>query len=62
MDTYTHVATKGEKINILIPEGMIEAIENILKVDQSWISKQEFIRQAIQEKIDRWKKEHPGHP
>jgi len=56
------MATRGVKIGILIPEGMIEAIENILKVDQSWISKQEFIRQAIQEKIDRWKKEHPGHP
>jgi len=62
MVTYTHVAIKGEKVNVLIPEGMIEAIENILKVDQSWISKQEFIRQAIQEKIDRWKKEHPGRP
>jgi len=62
MVRYTHVAIKGEKVNVLIPEGMIEAIENILKVDQSWISKQEFIRQAIQEKIDRWKKEHPGHP
>jgi len=62
MVTYMYVATKGEKVNVLIPEGMIEAIENILKVDQSWISRQEFIRQAIQEKIDRWKKEHPGHP
>jgi len=56
------MVTQGRKIGILIPEGMIDTIENILKVDQSWISRQEFIRHAIQEKIDRWKKEHPGHP
>lgn len=56
------MGTQGKKMNILIPDGMYAKIEKIIQIDQSWISVQEFIRQAIAEKIDRWEKEHPGHP
>ena len=53
------MAVKGKKKNILIPDGMVRDIEEIVESSQSWISLQEFIRQAIAEKIDRWKKENP---
>ena len=52
------MATRGQKINVLIPEGMIKQIESIMDKDPSWISMQEFIRQSISEKIDKWNKEH----
>lgn len=52
------MVTRGQKIGVLIPEGMINQIENIMEKDPSWISMQEFIRQAVSEKIDRWHKEH----
>jgi metal-responsive CopG/Arc/MetJ family transcriptional regulator len=52
------MVTRGEKVNVLIPEGMISQVDEIMKKDASWISVQEFIRQAVAEKIERWKKEH----
>lgn len=48
------MVVRGEKINVLIPEGMVKQIEAIMERDPSWISMQEFIRQAVSEKIDRW--------
>ena len=27
-----------------------------------WLSFQEFAREALKEKLDRWKQEHPGTP
>lgn len=52
------MVTRGVKLGILVPEGMINQIEQIMERDPSWISTQEFIRQAISEKIDKWYKEH----
>ena len=52
------MVTRGEKVNVLIPEGMIRQVDEIMKKDASWISVQEFIRQSVAEKIERWKKEH----
>ena len=59
------MVVRGEKINVLIPQGMVEQISHIMTEDPSWISAQEFIRQSVAEKIDRWKREHAeisGHP
>ena len=52
------MVTRGEKINILIPDGMVKNIQILMEKDPSWISIQEFIRQAIAEKIDRRHKEN----
>ena len=52
------MVTRGEKINVLIPEGMVKQIEAIMDKDPSWISMQEFIRQAVSEKIERWRRDH----
>jgi len=34
----------------------------IINLEKKWNSPQQFIQEALNEKIDRWKKEHPGHP
>jgi Arc/MetJ-type ribon-helix-helix transcriptional regulator len=52
------MVVRGEKINVLIPEGMVKQIEAIMEKDPSWISMQEFIRQAISEKIVKWNEDH----
>ena len=52
------MVTRGEKLNVLIPEGMIKQVHEIMEKEPSWISVQEFIRQAVSEKIDRWQKDH----
>jgi hypothetical protein len=33
-----------------------------MNVENKWLTPQDFIKESIKEKIDRWKKEHPGHP
>ena len=50
------------KIILLIPEGLMNEIEKVMQAENRWISVQDFVRESIKEKIDRWKKEHPGHP
>jgi hypothetical protein len=52
------MVTRGEKLNVLIPEGMMKQVHEIMEKDPSWISVQEFIRQAVSEKIERWNKDH----
>ncbi len=56
------MAKQKPKITLQIPEGLLNEINNIMKIDDKWITVQDFIREAIKEKIERWKKEHPGHP
>jgi hypothetical protein len=50
------MATRGEKINVLIPEGLLRQVRQIIENDQNWISVQDFIRQAVFEKVDRIQK------
>lgn len=52
------MVARGVKLGILVPEGMMRQVDEIMERDPSWISTQEFIRQAISEKIDRWYKDH----
>jgi len=51
-----------QKITLLIPDGLMNEIEKVMQAENRWISVQDFVRESIKEKIDRWKKEHPGHP
>ena len=50
---------KNKKFNIALPAGMLRDAENIVEKEGSWLSVQEFIRDSIKEKIERWKREHP---
>ena len=47
---------EGEKKTVLIPAGMLREMHDIMNKDDKWISEQEFIREAIKEKIEKWKK------
>ena len=49
------MAVHGEKINVLIPDGMMTEIRDAINREKRWISVQEFIRQAVGEKLDRMK-------
>ena len=51
-----------QKITLLIPDGLMNEIEKVMQAENRWISVQDFVRESIKEKIDRWKKEHPGRP
>ena len=50
---------QNKKFNIALPGGMLRDAEHIVNVEGQWLSVQEFIRDSIKEKIERWKREHP---
>jgi len=50
------------QVNLRLPEGIYQEILKIINLEKKWNSPQQFIQDALNEKIDRWKKEHPGHP
>ena len=50
------MVTRGEKINVLIPEGLMKQVRQIMEDEQNWISLQDFIRQAVSEKVERIQK------
>jgi DNA-binding HxlR family transcriptional regulator len=51
-----------ESVTIEIPQGLHEQILRILKLDRVERSEEEFILNAVRDKIERRKREHPGHP
>lgn len=53
------VAEKVDKKNIAFPAGMVQDAVKIMHQENSWLSFQEFVRDSVKEKIERWKKEHP---
>ena len=53
------LASKVDKRNIAFPLGMVTEVQRIINIENSWLSFQEFVRDAVKEKIDRWKREHP---
>jgi Arc/MetJ-type ribon-helix-helix transcriptional regulator len=46
------------KLTLQLPEGLNKQINEIVEKHDLWMSSQDFIREAIKEKIDRWHKEH----
>ncbi|WP_428086275.1 hypothetical protein [Caldisericum sp.] len=54
--------TETKPVLLKLPKGIYDNILEIMKVENSWLTPQDFIKEAIKEKIERWKKEHPGHP
>ena len=54
------MAKYGENLwTVQFPEGTVEDINRMMKVERRWMNVQEFIRDAVNEKIERWKREHP---
>jgi hypothetical protein len=52
---------KTEYLGIRLPEGIYEEMIRIMDKEKKWNSPQQFIQDALNEKIDHWKKEHPSH-
>lgn len=52
---------KTVPVNLRLPEGLYEEVIRILEKERKWNSPQQFIQDALNEKIDHWKKEHPSH-
>lgn len=48
-----------EKVGITLPDGIYEEMVAIIETDRRWFDRVEFVREAVKEKIERWKKEHP---
>ena len=49
------------KLTLQLPEGLFNEIDRIVDKQDLWMSSQDFIREAIKEKIEKWKKENPRH-
>ena len=45
-------------VGLRLPIGFYEDIIELMNSERRWNSPQEWIKDAIQEKIERWKKEH----
>jgi metal-responsive CopG/Arc/MetJ family transcriptional regulator len=50
--------TKGRQVNIFIPEGLYEEIIRVMEKANTWMNVQDFVRDAIIEKIEKYDKEH----
>lgn len=42
-----------------LPEALEEEITEIVKGTREWSTRQSFIEQAIREKLERWRRDHP---
>ncbi len=47
-----------EYVGLRLPVGIYEDIISIMEKEKKWNSPQQFIQDALNEKLDRWKKEH----
>jgi len=51
-----------KRLQLRLPIGLYDEVVRIITLEKKWNSPQQFIYEALEEKLNRWKKEHPGHP
>ena len=49
------------QVNVRLPVGIYGEIIRIMDNEKKWNSPQQYIQDALNEKIDRWKKEHSAY-
>ena len=49
---------KTEQVNLRLPIGLYNEMLSIMEKEKKWNSPQQFIQDALNEKLDRWHKEH----
>lgn len=49
---------KTVPVNLRLPEGIYEDILRIIAKERRWNSPQQFIQDALNEKIEKWYNEH----
>ena len=47
------------QVNVRLPIGIYDEIIRTMNNEKKWNSPQQYIQDALNEKIERWKKEHP---
>ena len=47
------------QVNVRLPIGIYGEIIRIMNNEKKWNSPQQYIQDALNEKIERWKREHP---
>ena len=52
---------KSVPVNLRLPEGLYNEVMVIMRREKRWNSPQQFIQDALNEKIEKWKKEHSAH-
>jgi metal-responsive CopG/Arc/MetJ family transcriptional regulator len=45
----------SERIGLILPEGLHAEMTELMLSEKKWVDRQDFIRHAIREKIERWK-------
>ena len=50
--------TKGKQVNIFFPDGLLEEMSKVMDKANKWMNVQEFVRDAVKEKVDKFYKEH----
>jgi hypothetical protein len=53
--------TKTKPVLLKLPVGIYNDIIQAMNAEETWLTPQDFIKEAIKEKIDRHKKEHGGY-
>ena len=48
-----------ERLHVGVPSGLFKEATKVVEYEGTWMSPADFVREAIKEKLERWKKEHP---
>ena len=53
----TQVST--EKVTATLPASEHAELVELIESTGRWVDRSDFVRQAIREKVERWKRDHP---
>ncbi len=51
-----------KKVTVTLPKSLYDDVERIVFNGKRWISEVDFIRQAVSDQVERWKRENPYGP
>ena len=51
----------GVQVCVLFTPAIYDDIIQIMKIENRWFKETDFVRDAVNEKLDRWKKEHSAY-
>lgn len=51
-----------ERVSLRLPKGLHDEMVRIIEGAREWKDRQHFIAEAIREKVERWKRDHPLGP
>ena len=54
--------TKSRDIKLTTPIGLYNEILAVMKEGDRWLTPQQFVMEAVREKIERWRTEHEQPP